>query len=258
MNTRPIDFLLLAILLAGMETSAAADKNIVIDSQLAANSEMLKVKLGTAWVGKTWNFKFGDYSLESSKLGPTVSTSDYSGLGSTTRGASRNEFSFVMGNKTSNSATLNAAFRGATATRSPRDITGVILDRDEVRKNTLEFVATISTANNAEEVWKLTLDYAEGSNVAAKDEGVLTNGSRTFSIIPASSAKDGKDTRKFPALGYEFIEEGVSRCALQYFGGGMLGANKSIIWLGADLDPDMKLVLAATMAAMLQVKIRVE
>jgi hypothetical protein len=74
--------------------------------------------------------------------------------------------------------------------------------------------------------------------------------------VAATSAKDGKDSRTFPALGYEFIEDGVARCAVQYFGGGAFGANKSVIWLGTDLDPDMKLVLAAAMSSILQVKVK--
>jgi hypothetical protein len=81
-------------------------------------------------------------------------------------------------------------------------------------------------------------------------------GSRTFFIVAATSAKDGKDSRAFPAQGYEFIEDGVARCAVQYFGGGAFGANKSVIWLGTDLDPDMKLVLAAAMSSILQVKVK--
>ena len=258
MNIRQSAIALVAFLMVAAQASGADDKNIVIDSNLAASAEMLKVKLGMAKPGKTWNFQFGDYAVKSSKMGPTVSNSDYAGLGDTTRGSSRNEFGFVLGNKTSVSAELNAAFRGATATRTSRKLPDVILDRDEVKKNAYAFAAEITISNDKEEVWDLMLDYAEGTRVAAQDEGLLTNGSRSFAIVPASSATAGKDSRAFPALGYEFLEDGVSRGAVQYFGGGAFGFNKNIIWLGADLDSDMKLVLAAAMAAILQVKVRTD
>ena len=258
MKIEQCKFLVLAFFLIGSQLAAAEDKNIVIGSELATNAEMLKVKLGMAKPGKTWNFQFGDYAVRSSKMGPTVSNSEYAGLGDTTRGSSRNEFGFVLGSKTSVSAELNAAFRGATATRTSRKLPDVILDRDEVKKNTYVFAAEITISNDNEEVWDLMLEYAEGTRVAAQDEGLLTNGSRSFAIVPASSATGGKDTRTFPALGYEFLEDGVSIAAVQYFGGGAFGFNKNIIWLGADLDADMKLVLAAAMAAILQVKVRTD
>jgi hypothetical protein len=256
MKTWQNRFLVLASLLVTVGASGADDKNIVIDSDLAARAEMLKVKMGTAWAGKTWNFKFGDYGIETSKMGKTTSKSEYGGLGSATRGKSQYEFSFVMGNKTTTSATVSAAVQDTSATRTSHDATDIILDRDEVLKYTNVLDATITTSNDKDEVWKLTLEYAEGSNVAARNDGILSNGSRTFFIVAATSAKDGKDSRTFPALGYEFIEDGVARCAVQYFGGGAFGANKSVIWLGTDLDPDMKLVLAAAMSSILQVKVK--
>jgi hypothetical protein len=225
MQTRTNKFLLITFLLLGMQAAGAADKNITIDGDLAAGADMLN---------------------------------EYAGLGSPTRDRSRNEFSFVLGNKTSNVAEVNAIFRAATTTRTSRNLPDVILDRDEVLKNAHEFAAEITTSNNKEAEWDLMLAYAEGTRVAAQDDGVLTNGSRSFAIVATSSAKDGSDSRSFPALGYEFLEDGVSRAAVQYFGGGAFGFNKNIIWLGADLDPDMKLVLAAAMAAILQVKIRAD
>jgi hypothetical protein len=56
-------------------------------------------------------------------------------------------------------------------------------------------------------------------------------------------------------LGYEFIENGQSLCALQYYGGGAFGMNKNIIWIRRNLEARMKLILAAAMTAVLQIKV---
>ena len=55
-----------------------------------------------------------------------------------------------------------------------------------------------------------------------------------------------------PARGYQFREGEQTLSAIQYLGGGMLGMNKSIVWLHKGLDEDTKLVLAAAMTALLQ------
>ncbi len=44
-----------------------AQKDIVISDSLAANSEKLKVKMGSQGFGKIWKFQFGNYAVISSK-----------------------------------------------------------------------------------------------------------------------------------------------------------------------------------------------
>lgn len=75
-----------------------------------------------------------------------------------------------------------------------------------------------------------------------------------ISIYPASSNKKGDDTRSLPAFGYEFIEKEKAVSCLPYYGGSVLGMNKNIIWLRNNLYAKLKLVLAAAMTAMLQIK----
>ena len=52
----------------------------------------------------------------------------------------------------------------------------------------------------------------------------------------------------------QLIENGKSICALQYYGGGMMGMNKNIVWIYKELDAKFKLILAATATAILQIK----
>jgi hypothetical protein len=94
-----------------------------------------------------------------------------------------------------------------------------------------------------------------GSNATENYEAFLTDGSRKIFIFPVSSNKNGGDKRSQPALGYEFTENGQSLCALQYYGGGMLGMNKNVVWIRKDGDEKMKLILAAAATAILQIKV---
>jgi hypothetical protein len=51
-------------------------QNIVVDENLAANSEPLKVKIGTQGFGKISKWKFGEYEVVTSKAGWTKTTSN--------------------------------------------------------------------------------------------------------------------------------------------------------------------------------------
>ncbi len=98
-------------------------------------------------------------------------------------------------------------------------------------------------------------EYSSGSNTLDKYDAFLTNGERKIFVIPVTSNKNGGDSRSFPAQGYEFVENGQSLGAVQYYGGGALGMNKNIVWIGNSLNEKMKLVLAAAAAALLQIKV---
>ena len=49
-------------------------QNIVVDENLAANSEPLKVKMGAQGFGKIAKWKFGEYAVVASKAGWTKTT----------------------------------------------------------------------------------------------------------------------------------------------------------------------------------------
>src|SRR5438046_10353981 len=56
-----------------------------------------------------------------------------------------------------------------------------------------------------------------------------------------------------PAMGYEFIENGKSLCALQTYGGGPNGGSP-IVWMDRGLEARPKLMLAAAMTTVLQIE----
>ncbi len=73
--------------------------------------------------------------------------------------------------------------------------------------------------------------------------------------MTVTSNRHGDDPRSLPATGYEFMEGDQAIGALQYFGGGLWGTNKNIVWIHQELDADMKLLLAAAMTAVLEAQL---
>lgn len=239
----------------------AQSKDLIISKDLAENSEMLKVKMGAQWMGKLWKFKFGDYAVVESKAGVSKVKTKSNLLNTKSEVNSDQKFSFVLTNKTNDSATVNAVKNiSVEQLQSFELFPNFYLGSDELLKDSRKFSAFISTTSNQEETWVLVMKTAQGSEVDYENEAFLTNGERLITIIPVSSKKDTKNRSELgavlnlPAMGYEFIENDQSLCAMQYYGGGVLGLNKNIIWLKSDLDSKMKLIYAAAMTAILQDK----
>ena len=250
---------LLALLLLENSFAQAQQKNIVINEELAANAEMLKVKMGTAWMGKIYKFKFGDYNVVKSKMGWTVTTSSSNLLNTKTESKTENKFSFILSNNTSDSAIVNSLSDVIVKELHALNLFTsehyeFYIGSEELLMNAQIFSSFITTSSNRNEIWVLRIEQTEGSEADNKYEGVIGNGVRIINIIPVSSNQYGNDSRIFPALGYEFKENNESLCAVQYYGGGALGSNKNIVWIKSELDPRMKLILAAAMTSLMQLK----
>lgn len=251
----------MCFLLIFSEFVQAQSKDLKISKELAENSEMLKVKMGTQWMGKIWKFKFGDYAVVDSKLGWRKVKTKSNLLNTKSEVNSDQKFSFVLNNKTNDSAIVNAVENiSVEQLQSFELFPNFYLGSDELLKDSRKFSVFISTTGNQEETWTLVMKTTQGSKVAYEDEAFLTNGKRLIAIIPISSERDTKNRSELgtvlniPAMGYEFLENDQSLCAMQYYAGGVLGANKNIIWLKSDLDTRMKLIYAAVMTAILQIK----
>jgi hypothetical protein len=233
-----------------------AQKDILISDSLAANSEKLKVKMGTQWFGKIWKFQFGNYAVVSSKLGWTTTSTKGNLFNTKTESKSTEKFSFLMTDKVSDTARVNAANNISTQSLHELEISPhIFLGSDELLQETRNFSAYITINGDTSEVWALFMNIIRGSDAHGTYDAVLTNGERKIFVTPVSSNKNGGDTRSFPALGYEFIEDGQSLSAVQYYGGGVMGMNKNIVWIHNSLDEKAKLILAAASTAILQIKV---
>jgi hypothetical protein len=232
-----------------------SQRTLVLSDSLTAHADVFPVKMGSMGFGKISKYHFGEYSVVSSKLGWTVSSSKSNFFNTKTDSKSTQKFSFIMTNKENDSARVNAAINISSKTLNELEILpNFSWGSDEVLKESVNFTAFITLNADTSHVWVLLMNNERGTQSEGKHEALLTDGLRKIFIFPTSSNKDGKDTRSLPALGYEFTEENQFPCALQYWGGGMLGANKNIVWLNRDLEPAMKLILSAAMTAIIQVK----
>ena len=237
-------------------SAVAQQKEIVIDADLAAHAEKMKVKMGTQWMGKIFKFKFGDYAVTDSKNGWATTTSSSKFFSSKVESQSNQEFSFTLSDKTDDKAIVNAATAMSTEElQSYIVFSNFSVGSDELLRSSQNFSAFISTLSNEDDSWVLVKSLEVGSQADYDFKAFLTNQDRTINILQTTSNKNGEDTRSIPAKGYEFVENGKALCAMQYYGGGMLGMNKNIIWLRSELGSREKLILAAAMTALLQVDV---
>ena len=233
-----------------------AQKDIIINDSLAVNSEKLKVKMGSQGLGKIWKFQFGNYAVISSKAGWTTTSTKGNIFNTKTESKSTKKFSFLMTNKINDTAKVNAANNIETQSLHELEFfSNAFWESDELLlQETQNFSAYITINGDTSEIWVLFMNTISGSNTQGMHDALLTNGERKIFVTPVSSNKNGGDTRSMPALGYEFIENGQSISAFQYYGGGMMGLNKNIVWIHNSLDEKVKLVLAAASTAILQIK----
>ena len=232
-------FFSLLVLLSNL---AAAQKTIIISDSLTAHAEKLEVKMGGLWMGKIRKFSFGEYAIVSSKgMGNTSGSSKSNFFGTKTESTVTRKFSFVLSNATNDSASVQAGSHQVMVEHL-REIAlgnGWTVGNNE-RMESSNFTALITINRDTTDTWALFM----GTN--QNGEGYLTNGKRQVMLKFASSNKKIENTSPLNSMGYEFMEDGKSLCALQFF-----SANK--VWIHKSLDTKMKLVLASAMTSVLLV-----
>lgn len=247
--------LFLAATFAWLPFSALSQKNIVISDSLNANADKMNVKMGSQTVGKIWKFRFGDYAVVSSKMGWTKTSSKANLLNTRTESRTTQKFSFAMTGATTDTATVNAAVNIETKELKEFEVLpNFFVGNNELLKETNNFTALININGDTTDTWALLINLVAGTETEGKyrNESMLTNGTRKIFLVPVTSNKNGDDKRKIPAYGYELIENELALGAVQFYGGGIAGLNKNIIWIHRSLETKMKLMLAAAMTAVLQ------
>ena len=235
--------------------SLYAQKTIVLSDSLAANSDRLPVKMGTQWFGKIWKFKFGDYEVASSKMGWTNTSSKGNLFNTKTKSKTTQKFSFTLAGPGADNANVNAASNiESSEVHSFELFTNFTIGTDATLKQKNNFSAYIRINNDTTEGWALLMHVTLELDKVTKAESLLTNGTRKIYLYTVTSNDKGEDDRKYPAMGYELREDGKAVAAVQFFGGGLMGTNKNIIWLSKDADPAFRLMLAAALTAVLQDK----
>ena len=230
-------------------------QNIIVDENLAASSEPLKVKIGTQGFGKIAKWKFGEYEVVTSKAGWTKTTSKSNLFNTKTESKTTQKFSFILCNQAGDSALVNAAKNIEIKAVQGFELFPSFFVGEELKLNSRNFTASFNINRDTTDTWVLIMNSEWGSESENTGNAILTNGIRKFLIFSASSDKNGTDKRKIPAQGYELRENDHAVLALQYYGGGMLGMNKNMVWIDNTQEPKMKLILAAAATAIMQLKL---
>jgi len=232
---------------------AFSQKNIIIDEDLDAHSEALKVKMGAQGFGKIAKWKFGEYAVVQSKNGGTTTKSKSNFWNTKTESKSSHRFSFTLCNANTDSAFVNAEENAET-----KAIQGFLVaenfsvGNDELLLDNNNFTTSIQFNGDTSDVWVMLINTSVGSESENSGKAVLFSRERKIIIVSTSSNKNDSDKKMFPALGYEFIEDEKALGAVQYLGSGMARYNKNIVWIRDDLDQKMKLILAAACTAIMQ------
>jgi hypothetical protein len=230
-------------------------QNIVVDENLAASSEPLKVKMGAQGFGKIFKWKFGEYAVVASKAGWVKTTYKSNLFNTKTESKTTQKFSFTMCNQAGDSALVNAAKNIKVKTVQGLNLfNNFYIGEKDLKLDSMNFTASININRDTTDTWILIMSRELGSESKNTGNAMLTNGTRKFLIFSASSNTNGTDKRNFPAKGYELREDDHAVLALQYFGGGVMGYNKNLVWIENTQEPKMKLILAAAATAIMQLK----
>src|SRR5207249_2855285 len=126
-------------------------------------------------------------------------------------------------------------------------------------------IAVIVVNRDTTDTWTLFKIATSAPRESLDFQAFLTNGTRTIVLTPvrSKSKPDNSGHKSFllrllsqswpPAMGYEFIENGKSLCALHAYGGGPNGGSP-IVWMDRGLEARSKLMLAAAMTTVLQLE----
>jgi hypothetical protein len=250
--------------------ATAAPKYIILSDSLLANADRWDVKQGVQWMG-IHKWRFGDYAVVTSKQGWTTTRTDTNFFKTRTKSRTAHTFSFVLRNTTNDTAFVRAAHE-ATSRSNP----GLKLGHDWTTGGDGQthaadlFTASIALNSDTSAAWELSIgetdvtdrhgDSVEGE---ATQTSTLTSGERRIVLTPVFSKKFDKRPSfgsliamsfRPPAMGYEFVENGRSLCAVEYFSSGLGGPAKNTVWMDRTADPRLRLVLAAAMTAVLELK----
>ncbi len=212
--------------------------------------------------GRKW--RIGDYTVVSSKLKSTRINTNSNLFKTKTVRHSTTQFTFVLRNTTTDSATVRAARHVMDRSSHEMKLSkSVSLGSEELEQASDSCNAVIIVNGDTTDTWTLLKSSTSAPELGY--EAFLTNGERTIFLTPVRSRIHGDSGRRRsffaglnphvipPAMGYEFVEGGRAICGLQTFGGTARG-NARLVWMHRGLDARVKLILAAAITTVLQVE----
>ena len=248
--------------------ASAKPKHILISDSLLANADPWDVKRNDKWTGMN-HWAFGEYAVVASKTGWITGGTHTNLFNTKTESQSQEKFSFVMSNKT-DSAFVDAVRLVLTQSNPGLKVAeGVHVGGTGQTVATDRFMASIAIGRDTTEIWDLLVGDTDVSEFGydrddlASHTSVLLHGGKVIALVPVFSKKLDKKMSfgeqlgmgfHPPAMGYEFIQDGHSLCAVEYFSSGISGFYKNTVWMDRSADSRLRLVLAAAMTSVLELK----
>ena len=227
------------LLIVVFSLSASAQKMMMLDKGLKANSQPIEAKRkGVSTLSK---YQFGPYKIVSGKTGWTTSKSKSKFFSFETETESKKKSSFIFVADDKDSVLVNTA----TNTKVKETSIG---NFSNLNKSSDNYIVLISPLNDTAE-WKMLMFYNSGSEVEGnfKSDCTLTDGIVNINIQAIKQWEDGGTAAFKSIVGYEFYLENQAIAAVQ----SSMTSSKKYIWLDQNLSEHMKLVLAAASASLL-------
>lgn len=225
---------------------------IDISDSLAANADKLEVNMGHMSFGKIKKFSFGHYTVVESKVKNPKVNSNSNFFNTKTETKSTQHFSFELSTGAKMSADVEVA-HSMIIKEQKNMVLGIIHVDDTEIVEADNMTAWISVHSDPADIWTLFMGETGSTNPDEKYATFLTNRERHIQLIPVIASKSTFNKLGFPAMGFEFVENGQAIGALQYYSI-YLGKATNMVWIDKRLDEEMKLILAAAMTSILQMK----
>jgi hypothetical protein len=234
------------LLIAAFVLKGSAQKMMMLNENLKANSEPLSVKVRG---GSMMKFDFGVYKTVSAKAGWTSTTSKSKLFSSVERSESKQKSSVIMTGKEADTATINISLNIQS-----EEVRQMVLSLSKGRvawereedpskiEQTRNVVALITT-NRDTVTWNFIYMSRESTESTDQNESFafVTDGNKRFDIKKITLWDNGKPPTLYSFVGFEFYADDMVVAALQ---NPMDTFQKKFVWLKNDLDEHMKLILA--------------
>jgi hypothetical protein len=236
----------------------SAQKLIKLDEELVANSTVLKVKLK----GGSGMFKylFGDFAVISTKnkdnnirngeIRDTISGSyssryNLSSYKEEIWGVTEQKQNFIFLGYETDTVFVNMATAYNYISRSESEEQNESREEATIIKNSKEKFVAFITQTKGVPSWIVEIDTQLGKEVKARggiiSNGILSDGSTFIEINPVENWSNGKISKLFPILGFEFVHNGQYLAAVQV---SKSMGSKKYVWLKNNLPKELELILA--------------
>jgi len=236
----------------------SAQKLIKLDQELVANSTVLKVKLKGG--SGMYKYLFGDFAVISTKnkdnslrkgeirdtiFGNYHTVYNLSWFKEEIWGITEQKQNFIFLGHQKDTVLVNMATAYDYNSKMDSENRDKSRVESTIIKNSIEKFVAFLTQTKDVPTWIVEIDTQLGKEVKARGgiitNGTLSDGSTLIEINPIENWSNGKISKLFPILGFEFVLNGQYLAAVQV---SKSMGSKKYVWLKNNLPKELELILA--------------